>query len=92
GIVGRFGGEEFIVYLQDTDRNDALKISQLLLYVLHEHRFDAGGGNSINITVSIGLCSNQFHSYNTIDEMIQHADEQLYIAKNNGRDQVSICS
>lgn len=91
GIVGRFGGEEFIVFLPNADRKDAMKTSDLLMKAHRSHRF-THQEISLFLTISIGVCTNQFHSKMNLNEMIQHADDHLYIAKNNGRDQVAIYS
>ncbi|WP_456272395.1 diguanylate cyclase [Bacillus sp. AK031] len=91
GIVGRYGGEEFIVFLPNCDRDHALEAANLLLETFRFKGLKTEDGNSLFLTVSIGLCSDESQNYHTIDEMIQHADKHLYQAKNNGRDQVSIC-
>ncbi|MFI8684822.1 diguanylate cyclase [Rossellomorea sp. NPDC077527] len=89
GVVGRFGGEEFIVFLDKTGESQALDWANHLLEAFREEGLLLEDGRSIYLTVSIGFCSSQAFSYLTVDEMIQLADEQLYHAKRNGRDQVA---
>ena len=92
GIVGRFGGEEFIVFIEDTEEQQALEWANLLLQAFRHEGLQLDDGTAIFLTVSIGFCSRQPFSFLTIEEMIQLADEQLYEAKRNGRDQIAVCS
>ncbi|BCB03991.1 sensor domain-containing diguanylate cyclase [Bacillus sp. KH172YL63] len=90
GIVGRFGGEEFIVFLENTNGKQALGWSNLLLEVFRQEGMELEDGAVIFLTISIGYSSSRPESFLTIDQMIQTADEQLYKAKKNGRNQVSV--
>lgn len=90
GIVGRYGGEEFIVFLNQLDHHSASQVAQELIELHRTVPFMLENGQSIYLTISIGLCSNDFQEYKTVNEMILHADHSLYYAKNNGRDQVAI--
>ncbi len=93
GIVGRFGGEEFIVFMENTNHQQGLGWSNLLLDVFRQEAMELKNGTAIYLTISIGFSSSKPLSFITIDEMIQMADEQLYKAKKNGRNQVmSVCS
>ncbi|WP_391557024.1 7TM diverse intracellular signaling domain-containing protein [Robertmurraya sp.] len=90
GIVGRYGGEEFIVFLNQLDLHSASQIAEELIELHRRVPFMLENGHSIYLTLSIGLCSNDFQEYKNVNEMILHADHSLYYAKNNGRDQVAI--
>ncbi|MBM7603929.1 diguanylate cyclase (GGDEF)-like protein [Metabacillus crassostreae] len=90
GVVGRYGGEEFIALLNNVGEKKALEISELLIKTLHIHPFSVEDGESLFLTVSIGVCSNTNNKNLSINNMIQLADESLYKAKNMGRDQVVI--
>ncbi|TMU87222.1 GGDEF domain-containing protein [Bacillus sp. BHET2] len=93
GIVGRFGGEEFIVFMENTNQQQALGWSNLILDVFRQEAMQLENGTAIYLTISIGFSSSKPLSFITIDDMIQMADEQLYKAKKNGRNQVvSVCS
>ncbi|NMH68259.1 GGDEF domain-containing protein [Bacillus sp. RO3] len=91
GIVGRFGGEEFIVYLEGADKERALEMANTLLEVLHRESFPLDDGSSLFLTVSIGFCTTGNHREKSLHAMIESADTELYKAKHNGRDQVSAC-
>lgn len=90
GVVGRYGGEEFIALLNNVGEKKALEISELLIKTLHIQPFSIEDGKSLFLTVSIGVCSNTNNKNLSINNMIQLADESLYKAKNMGRDQVVI--
>lgn len=87
-IVGRFGGEEFLVLLPDTSPKDAYEKAETL-----RQSVAAAGvtvdGHSIRVTVSIGLFATAgLEATQTADSMIATADAALYQAKDNGRDRV----
>ena len=78
-IIGRWGGEEFIVVLPETKYEDALKLAEKLRKIIENHDFDG-----VRITISIGVSE-----YNgNFEESLKKADEALYNAKNSGRNQV----
>lgn len=85
--VFRFGGEEFLVLLTRADENTGNKVAARILegvrtstlfYKQHE----------INITLSIGIAN--FKSGDSCDSFIDRADKALYVAKDNGKDQVVV--
>lgn len=82
--AARFGGEEFCVYFSNTPHDEALQIMQDFRLALQakELTFEK---QTIKCTVSIGLTK---LSKGGINGMIKRADELLYEAKNNGRNQV----
>ena len=90
-IFVRFGGEEFLVFVQRKKLNDrmAKDVAERIRKKIQETTFDYEE-LSINITVSMGVTCTPEHFKNSSDA-IKHADEMLYIAKKEGRDRV-ICS
>ena len=78
-IVGRWGGEEFIVILPHTTYNDALKIAEKLRRTIENHDFKGK-----KVTVSIGITEYK----GDLEENLKKADEALYEAKNSGRNQI----
>jgi len=83
-ILGRYGGEEFIVILSDATEHTALELSESIRSNIEDQPV-AYDNLSISVTASFGVAS----SYRGSLEMIQkHADEALYHAKQGGRNRV----
>ncbi|VXD20183.1 diguanylate cyclase [Planktothrix paucivesiculata] len=80
---GRYGGEEFVILLPDTDQADALKIAQEICDLIAHLSIPTEKGN-LNITVSIGVAV--FRPQDTrIEDIFDRADQCLYQAKALGR-------
>lgn len=84
--VGRIGGEEFVILLPENNLAQAEILAQRLRQTIEQHQFSTPC-NSTSITISIGLAqaSNLTDSFQSL---LKNADQALYIAKNNGRNQV----
>jgi diguanylate cyclase (GGDEF)-like protein len=85
-LVARFGGEEFIVLLDNID----IKNVTILFEKIRKSFEDlviTTNQNTIKFTVSIGICFGKAH---TINDMIKISDEALYFCKENGRNQIKI--
>ncbi|MFH1288624.1 MAG: diguanylate cyclase [bacterium] len=87
--LGRYGGDEFILILHETTMEGAKIVSEKLRRLIKNKVF-VFEGNSIRVTVSIGIAS--FLGRKKLDkEMImKSADDALYQAKNNGRNRIEI--
>lgn len=86
-IVARFGGEEFCVVLKNISKEEAVKFFVNLRAGIASSAV-ALKKESIKMTVSIGLAFGQ--SDDTIENILQSADEALYVAKRNGRNRVEL--
>ncbi|WP_188704933.1 GGDEF domain-containing protein [Silvimonas iriomotensis] len=84
GEIGRVGGEEFTVMLPRTTLDDALAIAERMRAAVAAHVFPAPIER--NITASFGVSWNDVGT--PFENAYGRADEALYIAKRNGRDQV----
>ena len=84
-VAGRWGGEEFVVLLPETDIEDALIAAERMRQLVSRHSFSIAGGG--HLTCSIGVASYPFDA-NSRDELIEAADRAMYAAKRLGRDQV----
>ena len=87
GVVGRFGGEEFLTILYNNDiQKTALLADQIRKDI--EGKIIDFEGKKISVTVSMGIaCSSESSIY---QDLLNKADERLYKAKENGRNQVII--
>jgi diguanylate cyclase (GGDEF)-like protein len=77
--VGRWGGEEFIILLPKTNVEQAKGLAERLRYAVEVIQIESGRG-LISRTVSIGIASAQSGKMD-VDEIIRHADEAMYRAK-----------
>ncbi|MBE0426304.1 MAG: sensor domain-containing diguanylate cyclase [Nitrospirae bacterium] len=90
-VLARYGGEEFILLLPQTSLDGAIIKAERLGAIVREHKFKAFKGN-FKITVSIGIACSADSNINTSDDLINWADNAMFKAKNNGRDQIVINS
>lgn len=95
--VGRFGGEEFLFILPKTSAGEARTLLDAIRRNIETSEIDIGDGNSISITASIGIsCTESLTNLkdqsvpNFRKELIERADQALYIAKKKGRNQIVI--
>ncbi|TWX71645.1 diguanylate cyclase [Colwellia sp. C1TZA3] len=89
-IVARFGGEEFIIVAQHDEQGIMLEKLEELRQEIAQHHFEHDSGDFIAVTISIGVMMANAAYSEKITDWITLADEQLYQAKDNGRDQLSI--
>jgi diguanylate cyclase (GGDEF)-like protein len=81
-LVCRWGGEEFVVYLPDTDESDAKMLAERLRQQIAAGLYC----NNYVVTVSQGLASVTAHG--SYEQMLKEADERLYKAKADGRNRI----
>jgi diguanylate cyclase (GGDEF)-like protein/excisionase family DNA binding protein len=84
-IAGRYGGEEFVVILVETDREEARAVAERIRTRLKSAGFSANG---VPLTVSIGIAGCP-EDADRRDELLNKADWAMYLAKRRGRDQVA---
>lgn len=85
-ILGRLGGEEFVVALPNTCLEDALEVASRLRSAIQEVALSDGSAHAI--TVSVGVAEYD-HTCKSLDLLIDRADKAMYSSKNSGRNQVS---
>ena len=86
--VGRYGGEEFLIVLTNTNSTNAFKVIEKIRKLVEEKSFDYNDVK-IKITASFGAYS-IINREITIDELINEADKNLYLAKSSGRNKTII--
>jgi diguanylate cyclase (GGDEF)-like protein len=86
-IIGRYGGEEFVVILPSTPQKDAAELAERLRHQIEEKITPATADEKMMITVSIGVASldEEIHS---LESLLDTADTALYEAKRSGRNRV----
>jgi diguanylate cyclase (GGDEF)-like protein len=87
-ILGRFGGEEFVILLSGIGMVNAKSIAERLRRNVANDPIQLDK-TSIRLTVSLGVSTSE-SSHDTLPEMLAAADEALYVAKRRGRDRVVI--
>jgi diguanylate cyclase (GGDEF)-like protein len=88
-LAARLGGEEFGVLLPDTDAEGALAIAELIRSRVEALRLPAADGSgTTSATISIGLVSTVPQENESFRDFISKADENLYTAKNSGRNRI----
>ncbi|MDP9272447.1 MAG: diguanylate cyclase, partial [Chloroflexota bacterium] len=89
--LGRYGGEEFLLVMPETDLDGGLASAENVRRVIGRTLLvveSSGGDIEIKVTISIGVAGNGAHRSIDIDQLLREADGALYGAKEQGRDQV----
>ncbi len=87
-ILGRYGGEEFVILLPETNSIDAMDVAERLRSVVEAEPFKPNG-LSLWITISQGVVI-QSEKSGDLNEMIHFADEAMYQSKDSGRNLVTL--
>ncbi|MCQ4304772.1 diguanylate cyclase [Stutzerimonas frequens] len=85
--LGRYGGEEFVAVLPECSALQARRIFDEIRVRFAALSFNAGD-QEFRVTFSAGICETDSHSASGL--LLEHADQALYVAKHNGRNQVQI--
>lgn len=88
-IIGRFGGEEFVIVLVDKEPENAVTLAESFRQAVADSVLEFKDGK-IRSTVSIGLTSCLPGSGVSLAEILEDADQALYAAKNGGRNRLVI--
>ena len=85
-LVGRYGGEEFVVLLPHTDLDKALNVAEKIRQAVSEIPVEGMGEQ--RLTISSGVAGYPDIKAVNMDDLVRKADEALYRAKGGGRNQV----
>ena len=88
GIIARFGGEEFILLINNVSQQELYQIAEHIRYTC-ESCIVKCGDNQITFTISIGCC-HQTQINTTLKAIFEEADQRLYVAKRNGKNCVQM--
>ncbi len=82
-VIGRYGGEEFVIFLPGTGLREAERIAERLRQAVEKYPMAKE-----NITISLGVT--ECTPNDTLESAIERADKALYMAKENGRNRVEV--
>lgn len=85
GVIGRYGGEEFVLVFANASLERAALVADTVRRTVETHDW-ALIHPQLKVTLSIGLCADA--TLPSFEKMIAQADEKLYEAKKNGRNQI----
>lgn len=88
-VACRYGGEEFAIILRNVNAEVALFIAERLRKAIEAEKI-MHRGKPIQITISIGIATLEGNNFQTIEDLIQKADEHLYEAKEGGRNRTIV--
>ena len=89
-FVARWGGEEFIVLLPDTDSKGAMDVAEQIGIQVQDMEIPCSDRLAAKITVSIGVNTHVYGQDNTTNDFVSGADTALYKAKDRGRNTVCV--
>ena len=87
--VGRWGGEEFLLILPDTELKDAVTVAERLRSKTAAVQISLENGETFSIHISLGTaCTTE--QFQSLAKLIDAADQALYQAKQSGRDRICV--
>lgn len=86
-VIGRYGGEEFLIILQETGHTGARIVAENLIHKVQQSPLDIGLESPIHVTISAGFATYPSDA-TTLEQLIHMADMGLYEAKRKGRNRV----
>ncbi len=87
-IPTRYGGDEFVLLLPETDREDALIVTRRIRDAIRAHRYAANEGLDIRLTASFGIATYPYDAENKVD-IVRMADNAMYYVKETSRDDIA---
>jgi diguanylate cyclase (GGDEF)-like protein len=87
-LIGRYGGEELMVLLPETDREIAFQVAERLRISIEEASIKVLNGE-VHVTVSVGVAAKDDYTTD-LETLIARADQAMYIAKHKGRNCVAM--
>ena len=88
-MIGRYGGEEFMLILTETNIEEGATLTEKLRTLVQRQRFAIEGAGDIAVTISIGIAGGS-GSQLRMDTLVRDADAAMYSAKSLGRNQTYV--
>ena len=89
-LLGRFGGEEFAIFIPDTNKEAAFELAERIRTKISQQPIYVYGKLPIFVQVSIGISLYSPNHHRSIESLFKEADDALYQAKRQGRNRVFI--
>lgn len=90
-LIVRYGGEEIVIVLTNQNEEECIEVALAIQERINSLNIKAGEKATYpNVTVSMGVASMLANPNNTIYDLIEKADEQLYYSKNGGRNAITM--
>ena len=87
-LLGRFGGEEFVLMMPEAGRQEALAVAERIRTTFADAAVNLGGGRTVTCTTSLGV--SEMSDADTLDTLLDRADRALYDAKEAGRNRTVV--
>ena len=95
-LLGRYGGEEFMLLLPNTTRRQATAIAQRICKNVAAHKFKTSKGRSLSVSISIGVAcldgKDEVAEKSPSMWLFEQADKSLYAAKEAGRNRIAVAA
>ncbi|MBN7774319.1 diguanylate cyclase [Clostridium aminobutyricum] len=88
-IVSRWGGEEFLIFLSETDKRSAYKLAERIRFAISKMSIRY---NDIDISMTVTIGLSEYNGNSKVEESIKRADIALYRGKSDGRNRVVVAS
>lgn len=90
-VASRYGGEEFTVMLDNTDKDDAMTVAERIRCHVEEYDF-CYENQHVKVTISVGVTvfNSKTNPVTSPKQLVDQADQALYISKRNGRNRVTL--
>ena len=89
-VVGRYGGEEFLLLLPQTSAQDAGVAAERLREEIERLSVPIEGGEPLRVTASFGVAEVNLEGEDSLEGLLKRADDALYRSKASGRNQVTV--
>ena len=85
----RYGGDEFVILLPQTEKNSALVVAKRLQEMMRRSQYLTDDGLNLSVRCSMGLATYPEDAKSS-HEIIRQADEMMYMVKNSSRDNIAV--
>jgi len=89
-LVGRYGGEEFLIVLPETDDAGAVMVAERIRREVRQHQFARASGRKVTCSLGIAVRDPATTATPTVESLVALADHALYEAKSGGRDRAVV--